>query len=370
MQALIESLECRRLMSVRTEGVIVDHLPVDTAPVIKKGTLAIYGTAGDDNISVHIVPPGRDAIMKVRVRVVSGETVDGKLNGSVTQSVLVPLGAFSSIVVIGDGGNDQLDTDVTAYKFTKSVDVDSRLLSAIKSSGRKAYVEDPMSKGTAGVLAGSTAKWAKESYSDIQRLRRKAFFSDVLFLGNSHINYLPQIGAEVFKEKFGAIPSLNLGLPGDTTSQLLYRIQQQNMLFFAGNVKVVVVEIGSNNVALSDDVAAITHGIEAVVTELRARLPHTTILLNSILPRISNAENKVVNKVNDRLAALYPPAFSKDKRGIKPVQFVNLTPYFSSQRAKERYYRPNNIHLNSNGYRVWVNQITPVIEWIRNYRME
>ena len=351
MAAFIETLENRRLMSVRPDGVVTNTLPVDTAPLIRKGVLAINGTAGDDNISVRAVAAKRG--VRIEVRVVSGQTVGGKLNGSVTRSVLVPVGQVPSVVVIGNGGNDQLDTDTIGYKLTKSIDVDTRVLSAVKPSGRRVYVEDPMSQPMLGGDGDDTAAWAEQSYADIRRQLKAAATSDVLFLGDSHINYLSQIGAEVFKEKFGSVPNVNFGLKGDTTSQLLYRLRSQ-VLLRGTQAKKIVLQIGTNNVALSNDVDAITRGITAVVSEIRTRVPEARIVLTSILPRRTAAENKVINKVNDRLLATYVyPREGKPTR----VSMINLTSYFSGERALARYYRPNSIHLNSRGYRLWVEVI-------------
>ena len=351
MRNLIETLEDRRLMSVRPEGVVSGRPVAETAPLIHKGVLAVNGSSGDDNISIR-VEANRKGKLYVVIRVVSGKTVDGKLNGRFTRSVGVPVEQVPFIVVTGNGGNDQLETDETAYKFTKSIDVDARVVSMVLPNGRTSYIEDPMSQPIVGVLGGSVSAWRKKSNSDIVRLKDPSYSTDVAFVGDSHINYLSQTGATVFKEKFGSVSNVNLGLAGDTTSQMLYRIKQQDLVL-AGGLKLVVLEVGTNNVALSDDVNAIFRGIKAVVLEIRAQLPYTKILINSILPRRANAENKVINKVNDQLATL------DNGRGVR---FLNVTPQFSGERALQRYYRPDSIHLNSRGYRVWIDQLAPLMD--------
>jgi lysophospholipase L1-like esterase len=99
--------------------------------------------------------------------------------------------------------------------------------------------------------------------------------------------------------------ALNLGFGGDTTSNLLWRLQNGEVQGL--NPKAVVLMIGTNDTGhaeLSADRAG--RGIDAVVAELKLRLPKTKILLVGILPSgISDAKTVADRAVNRHLAAVY-----------------------------------------------------------------
>ena len=99
--------------------------------------------------------------------------------------------------------------------------------------------------------------------------------------------------------------ALNLGYSGDTTSNLLWRIDHGELDGL--HPKVAVVLIGTNNTAGAKQTAAQTEvGIDAVIAHLEGRLLSTRILLIGVLPSdISPAKSETDREINRYLARIY-----------------------------------------------------------------
>ena len=87
----------------------------------------------------------------------------------------------------------------------------------------------------------------------------------------------------IWQQYYAPRKALNLGFGGDTTANVLWRLDHGEV---AGlHPKLAVVLIGTNNTGLSNQTAEQTEaGIDAVVKDLEHRLPETKILLMGLLP--------------------------------------------------------------------------------------
>ena len=89
----------------------------------------------------------------------------------------------------------------------------------------------------------------------------------------------------VWQSFYGDRHALNLGFKGDTTSHLLWRMQNGELDGL--RPKVAIVLIGANNMGrVHWNAEQTVAGIDAVIADLRRRLPATKILLLSVLPSI------------------------------------------------------------------------------------
>jgi lysophospholipase L1-like esterase len=135
---------------------------------------------------------------------------------------------------------------------------------------------------------------------------------ELIFLGDSITQDWEKSGppdwqdfAPVWNRFYGDRNAVNLGFTGDTTASLLWRIRNGEVAGIAP--KVAVVLIGANNLgrvhwSARDTVA----GIDAIVVELRHRLPETKILLLGVLPSGRSAVVSATTRdINDRLATKY-----------------------------------------------------------------
>ena len=113
---------------------------------------------------------------------------------------------------------------------------------------------------------------------------------DLIFLGDSITQDYEVSGppewrdfVPVWQRFYGDRNAVNLGFNGDATSHLLWRIENGEVAGIAP--KVAVILIGANNLGRlhwsAEDTVA---GIDAIVTQLRHRLPQTKLLLLGVLP--------------------------------------------------------------------------------------
>ena len=87
----------------------------------------------------------------------------------------------------------------------------------------------------------------------------------------------------IWQQYYAARKALNLGFSGDTTANVLWRLDHGEVQGL--HPKLAVVLIGTNNTGFFGQTAEETEkGIDAVIADLRHRLPATKILLMGILP--------------------------------------------------------------------------------------
>lgn len=124
--------------------------------------------------------------------------------------------------------------------------------------------------------------------------------TELVFIGDSLVaGWSP----EVFAQFYGTRRALNLGIPGDTTQTLLWRIQRGNWPA-ALRPRVVVVQIGSNNTEIAWPAEGTAAAILRVVEEIRARAPGVRVVVMGLLPRgtePSDPRRAILERVNELL---------------------------------------------------------------------
>jgi lysophospholipase L1-like esterase len=125
--------------------------------------------------------------------------------------------------------------------------------------------------------------------------------------------------APIWQRFYGDRHALNLGFKGDTTSHLLWRMQNGELDDL--HPKVAIVLIGANNMGrVHWNAEQTVAGIEAVVGDLRRRLPATKILLLSVLPSVrSKYVTQTTLQINRALADQFGPA-----RGVTYIDVTSL----------------------------------------------
>ncbi|KAM4620585.1 platelet-activating factor acetylhydrolase IB subunit alpha2 isoform 1-T1 [Polymixia lowei] len=102
---------------------------------------------------------------------------------------------------------------------------------------------------------------------------------DVLFVGDSMVQLMQHY--EIWRELFSPLHALNFGIGGDTTCNVLWRLQNGEL----ENIrpKVVVVWVGTNNHEHTAEQVA--GGVLAIAQLLTTRLAKTKIVVLGLLPR-------------------------------------------------------------------------------------
>jgi len=182
---------------------------------------------------------------------------------------------------------------------------------------------------------------------------------DLLFIGDSITQGWETDGAALWKERYAPRKAVNLGISGDQTEHVLWRLQNGNLAGIAP--KAAVVMIGTNNVNntggkhSADQIAA---GVKAIVAELATRTPKTKVLLLAIFPRNDpgNPNRAKIDAINVQLAKL---AAADAER----VTFLDLAPKFlSADGTLAPDVMPDKVHLSAKGYAIWADAIEPELK--------
>lgn len=183
-----------------------------------------------------------------------------------------------------------------------------------------------------------------------QRVKEAGRAAELIFIGDSITQGWENDGQEVWARHYASRGAINLGIGGDRTQHVLWRLSHGNLDGLAP--KAAVVMIGTNNSNGEDNtVSQIADGVAAIVAKLREALPQTRILLLAIFPRGENPSNQrgkllQVNQIIRRLA---------DDQWVHWLdigsQFVN------EQGLIPRDLMPDYLHLSPKGYSLWAEAI-------------
>ena len=102
-----------------------------------------------------------------------------------------------------------------------------------------------------------------------------------LFLGDSITEAWPD---EIFQHFYGTRAAFNLGVRGDNTQGMLWRLNRLP-LGTTLKPKLIVLLLGTNNLYPGVNIDNVVAGMAAVLTELRNRVPGVRILMLDVLPR-------------------------------------------------------------------------------------
>jgi len=172
----------------------------------------------------------------------------------------------------------------------------------------------------------------------------------VIFIGDSITQGWEGEGKEVWAERYAKYDAVNLGIGGDRTQHVLWRLENGNIDGL--KPKAAVVMIGTNNSNGEDNsVEQIAEGVAAIVKKLRAKLPSTRVLLLAIFPRGENPNpqrgklcqiNQIISKLADG----------------DHVQFLDFGHKFIDEKGRiPRELMPDYLHLTKQAYQIWADSI-------------
>ena len=177
---------------------------------------------------------------------------------------------------------------------------------------------------------------------------------DLIFIGDSITHGWEGKGKAIWEKYYIKRNAVNLGIGGDRTQHVLWRLDNGNIKNI--NPKVAVVMIGTNNSGNGRNSAEeMIDGVTAVIEKLRTKLPKTEILLLDIFPRGQriNAQRGKILQVNQVLSRL-------DSR--PHVTFLRIGQNFVSPDGSiAKDIMPDFLHLTPNGYEIWAKSIEPTL---------
>lgn len=178
---------------------------------------------------------------------------------------------------------------------------------------------------------------------------------DLVMIGDSITHGWENPGKALWEEFYAPRHAVNLGYSGDRTEHVLWRLRHGEVDGIAP--KAAVLMIGTNNTGHRQDPPAETAaGIEAILDELKTRLPNTHILLLAIFPRDHEPDGElrqINDAINQRIAKL-----ATDDR----VTFLDINDVFLAEDGTlPKEIMPDFLHPNPAGYRKWAEAMEPTL---------
>jgi len=155
-------------------------------------------------------------------------------------------------------------------------------------------------------------------------------------------------GLKVWQREYIPKKALNLGIVCDSTQHVLWRLDN-GAIDGLRNLKVAVIEIGTNNVGITRDPPEdIAKGVEAICERVKQKAPQAKILLLAIFPKQFGANRHDV--ANGLIAKL-----ADDKQ----IFFMDINDKLVNT---EGAIADRVGHLTEKGYEVWAEQIGTILE--------
>ena len=202
---------------------------------------------------------------------------------------------------------------------------------------------------------GRTSSWSGFRQKNTERRtlfaeHRAAEQDGIVFVGDSITE-----GWRTLQQDFAGLPLkvVNRGIGGDTTPNLLYRLQDDVL---ALHPRALVLMIGTNDLGEHTAPRDIADNLETLHQRVRAAYPRIPIAWCLVMPRKGDdtypARIQELNALIRRIAA-------KDKRVTVCDTFTPLALPDGSSRPE--CFNPDRLHLNPAGYAVWHEVLSPVL---------
>ena len=214
--------------------------------------------------------------------------------------------------------------------------------------------------GSAGNL------WLEHHATLIEKVQAAKGAPDIALLGDSITQYwgggwdgVPFNAA--WQKYFAAFKTVNLGIGGDRTEHVLWRLDHGALAGAAPKVIVLLIGVNSAPLVGANGVpaASVAQGIGLCAQNLRARCPQAQIVVVKILPagKPGNIIYQDVKSINTALDALKLDADAH-------VHVLDLWNDFTSPDGalKTAAYSDGHLHLGPTGYEIYASKLQPVLE--------
>lgn len=210
--------------------------------------------------------------------------------------------------------------------------------------------QNARTESTTTPVARSDDWWVKRHASMNDRVKQGNV--DLVLIGDSITHGWEETGSAVWSEYYADRNAVNLGISGDRTQHVLWRLDNGNVDGISP--KLAVVMIGTNNYE-DNSAEEIADGVKRIVEKLRAKLPETKVLLLAIFPRTPKP-----GPVRDRLAKASELA-SAVADG-KMVHYLDIgRAFLEPDGTLPESVMPDFLHPNAKGYAIWAEAMEPKV---------
>ena len=214
-------------------------------------------------------------------------------------------------------------------------------------------------------LQGATPRTAESAVTPVEKCRHSDFMRqieegnhdfNIVLIGDSITDFWPRKGKDSY-DRFAPWKPLDLGVSGETTEEVLWRITNGELDGI--HPKVVMIMIGINNLGHYGDEKPewTAAGVKKIIEVVRMKCPNAKILLLAIFPRGATLQDGIRQRVAEVNKLL--PSFADDKN----VFFLDIGPKFLDPQGNlPKEIMPDLLHPNANGYRIWIEAERPKLE--------
>ncbi len=160
-----------------------------------------------------------------------------------------------------------------------------------------------------------------------------------------------------WKRQFHGRNAANFGWGGDTTQNILWRLQNGELS--GVSPKVIVLQAGTNNLPSTGSagkakVDEVVTGLKAIIGVFQQQAPQATIVLTGVFPRSQNMSLKeTIDQINTQLSKL-----DDGKR----IRFLNINDKIADTEGKLLAgMSSDGLHLEAKGYDVWAEALQPIL---------
>jgi arylsulfatase A-like enzyme/lysophospholipase L1-like esterase len=196
--------------------------------------------------------------------------------------------------------------------------------------------------------------WKDRDRAQTQEAQKGPY--DLAFIGDSITQGWEGRGKAVWEKHYGKYKAINLGIGGDRTEHVLWRLTKSRQL--NAKPKVAVLMIGTNNTGHQmQDAEEVAAGIEAILGIVREGSPRTKVLLLGVFPRGESPwdekrlNNVQINQIIRRFA-------DGDR-----VHYLDIGHVFLEKDGTlSKEIMPDHLHLSEAGYERWAKAIEPKLK--------
>lgn len=180
--------------------------------------------------------------------------------------------------------------------------------------------------------------------------------ASIAFIGDSITQGWEGSGKSVWDEMYAGRDAINLGISGDRTEHVIWRLTRNDLGKVAPDVAVVL--IGTNNTGhLMQAPGEVAAGVRGILDRIQASSPKTRVVLHGIFPR---GEGKLdparLNNIaiNERL--------EKFADGDRVVYLDIGDAFLNDDGTIPAELMPDKLHLTPKGYRLWADALEPTLQ--------
>jgi platelet-activating factor acetylhydrolase IB subunit beta/gamma len=216
-----------------------------------------------------------------------------------------------------------------------------------------------------GSIIAMIDKYKKEfaSYLDILLIGNSITFQ---WLENSDYGAYPQPFKNVWSSEFGKYKTVNIGIGGDKTNGVLWRLDHNGAEGNEGlplKPRLVILEIGHNNLfyTLETNTKNAAIGIQWCIKNIRNRFPEAHIIVCKIFPCFY-PEHRFYKDARDVNAELDSLIARENDSKVYLMQDVWAQMTHPDGTLVTRYFNNDRVHLTNEGYQVWAKNLKPLLK--------